>query len=175
MGKQFLMAAFIFLCGFGSCSSDDIGATCVKNFPEFDGLLENGVAALRSLEPSGEPPGEPEKQSRAVASATATAMTLPTMLVDSEDFINVRDRRSWQDWGENRLKEAQHFLDILLEVADDHPINLQNMKNSLKEVANDLVSFNGYAEQGQYRKMVSTLVKTREGLKKVRELACKSQ
>lgn len=118
---------------------------CASRFPQFDEKLGNAVAVLAPAR-TGEPQG------RMPASSTA---------------ISEIDRKEWQGWAEDRLVEAQRYMDATMGESGQAPVRAE-----LSQIATDLVSFHGYAGQGKVDRMVLTLERMQGHSAKARGLAC---
>jgi len=119
---------------------------CASRLPEFDQRLDAAISALSPwLESIREPASSASQQSR----------------------LDQVDREIWRKWAEERLVEAQHYIDAVEGVRDTLLV-----REELSGIATDLVSFHGYARQGKAERMVHTLERIQAHSAKARGMAC---
>jgi hypothetical protein len=138
-------AAFFVLAALlpGGCNGD-INDICAHRLPEFDRALASAETTLSEGATNGRVPAS------------------------SRPALGPADREQWKTWAEQRLKEAQHYIDAVEgEVATDKLV-----RGELSDIATELVSFHGYARQGKSDRMVRALERIREHSSRARELAC---
>lgn len=145
---------FVFLTGFGSCDGS-LKQACSGRIPELEKVFDDAILALGPWNPSAPSP----EGARSVASVDA-----PGQVPDS---LAEMDRQSWMKWAEDRLEEAQGFLDL----AESEP-RISSIRKELSFMANEIVSFHGYSERGEPVRMISSLAKVREHARRVRVFAC---
>jgi hypothetical protein len=147
--------AFVLLTGFGSCSPH-IDEACRKQIPEFQKKLETARLEIKTdyVRPEG----------RALASLKESSVKEPT----------VEEIKQWQFWAEDRLKEVQEYMDIVHAEAKVNKVN-RSVQAELAHAANDLVTFDGFAEKKKTRFMVQALESAQKHSDIAARLACSSQ
>jgi hypothetical protein len=138
----FLALTFFSLTGLGSCSMST-SEICASRLPEFDKRLDAAVSALSPW------------------------VTPGRQLASDQTRLEPIDREIWLRWAEDRLVEAQHYLDAV----EGLPTQEQ-VREELSGIATDLVSFHGYARQGKGSYMVRTLERIQQHSFRARDLAC---
>lgn len=76
----------------------------------------------------------------------------------------------WQIWAEDRLKEAQKAIDIVMAQGG----NMKAARQAFSMVADQSVTVHGYAQQKDSIKLAKALVIMSAKTQKARELACES-
>jgi hypothetical protein len=129
--------AFVLLTGFGSCSPH-VDEACRKQIPEFQKKLATARLEIKTdyTRPEG----------RALASLEASPIK----------ELTVEEIKQWQFWAEDRLKEVQEYMDIIHAEAKVNKVN-RSVQAELAHAANDLVTFDGFAEKKKTRFMVQAL------------------
>jgi hypothetical protein len=136
------MIAAYLLMGFGSCTQS-VKSACVTHFPAFQEEVGGVLAAL-----------EPSRTTRAPAAVRPVS-------------INDEKRNHWKSWSVTRLHDTQKYIDL----ANEEP-KYKKIREALTVVANDLVSFYGYAHSGNQKAMARTLKSLQTRAEKARSLAC---
>ncbi|MCM2277309.1 MAG: hypothetical protein NDJ89_04480 [Oligoflexia bacterium] len=101
------------------------------------------------------------EQARAALSAPGTGRALASL--SHGEF----DREHWLDWAESRINEVQDFMDV----AERDP-RFRELRKELSLLADQLVSFHGYAAAGNRERMSILLDRALARGRKVRSLAC---
>jgi len=135
---------FVFLSfwalGFGNCAPTSLTQICESRLPQLDRDLGGAIIALN-------PWIEAE---RGIASSTYAPSAED--MRDARDSMDRSDRVSWQHWAEARLTETQAYIDVASGPS----------RQLLTDIANQWVTFHGYATRGHARKMVATLERIRK-------------
>jgi hypothetical protein len=77
------------------------------------------------------------------------------------------DRRSWQAWAQDRLKETQSAIDLV-----DARSELRPVRQDLTDMANSYVAFDGYAHLSQVDRMLIMLDRIRQRSAHMVETVC---
>lgn len=125
---------------FTACQSVRLAPLCEKSFPEWANQLEAAQFALA--------PWLPQGLARMPAGLELRAGASPT----GAQALDVRDRRVWSLWAQQRLQETQTYLD---EMSKDP--SRRDAFAKLSELANQYVVFIGFSERGDVRKMMGSL------------------
>ena len=140
-----LLVTSVLSTGFGACSVS-MRELCEARYPRLDQSVSDAMAALspwrRSLSEGGRAPA-------------------------SERPLEPLDRAAWKLWAEERLKETQHYMDVIA----DEP-SLRAVHEDLSQTANDLVTFHGYASSSRVELMVKMLNRINERTSRGRARAC---
>jgi hypothetical protein len=137
------------LCGFASCSVP-MSEVCTVRFPEFDRNVESAISALG--------PWRKNEMGRGLASVEGS---------NAARDLAKQDRDTWKLWAEERLSEAQHSIDL----ADGFP----GVRNELSDIANQLVTFHGYTQNGRVENMVHALEAVQLHSQRAREQVCPTE
>jgi hypothetical protein len=157
----FTAAIASYMClGMGSCSSG-LQEACRSQLPELNQQLKAVAHDVAAMTPEGSP-------SRAIASvgAAASGSDQPEKM---NRMIHLSDdqRDSWQDWSEKRLVQVEHYL-------DDVRMNreLRPLSKPLSDMADQLVRFNGYINQGKVYQAMNVLSQAEDDTETVMRQAC---
>jgi hypothetical protein len=85
--------------------------------------------------------------------------------VDSD--VSSKNKQHWTNWAAEELDETQRYIDLL-----DQDPRFYPARNELSALANDLVTFHGYAVQKKYKQMIKVLDRMEGHSEKARDLAC---
>lgn len=85
-----------------------------------------------------------------------------------QNQLSARDRDAWTKWSHKKLRRLQDLIDQV----EYHPERRQ-ARDEFSKVANGLVNFHGYSEQGKIGSMLEALRKIRESSVKGYALLCK--
>src|SRR5262245_22271698 len=133
-GARIIIASLIAL----TACEHSVETLCQKSIPTFQREIEGAKSSLIAWVRTGEP-------QRAIASEEIKDAAMKIEM-------DPRDRSSWELWAEKRLALAQRYMDQ----ASRDPNNKIAAKN-LSNIADLLVEFHGYSEQGELHKMIKTL------------------
>jgi hypothetical protein len=149
------ITAFVILTGFGSCSPR-IEEACQRQIPEFTKKLETARAEIKTdyTRPDG----------RALASTNDRSLK----------EITPEQIKDWQYWAEDRLKEVQKYMDVVKGEAKVGKVN-RSIQAELAHTANDLVTFDGFAEKKKTKLMVQVLESAQKHADIAARLACSPQ
>ncbi|MCM2322966.1 MAG: hypothetical protein NDJ90_06855 [Oligoflexia bacterium] len=152
MKLRHLLLSFVSLTlsGFGSCSRS-MDQLCASNFPRYEQDFE--VAALKLNEARAE---------RRLASSSSEGE-------GARGDPAKESREAWLAWAERHIKEAQDLMDVIQSEPE-----LGQIRKELSALADQLVSFHGYASRGKQERMTIALAKAREHQRKARALACET-
>jgi hypothetical protein len=117
-----------------------------------------------------EPHLHTETAQRAVASRhRAKSNSGPSSGLSSK--LSEDERDHWQSWSQSELKKVEAYLDWTYihrgEGQDD-----DKTKRHLTDIANRLVAFHGYAQEGRVSRMVDTLKTIEADRKQVQAIVC---
>lgn len=145
--RKIFLTYFLVLVVFGGCkpSRHDL---CNKDFPKALAEFEGSIVALA--------PWSNADKGRALASNSASSPGLPE-----------QDKISWMSWSRKKLALVQQLSDY----TRGNP-HLDHLKVPLNDVANELVYFHSYAEQGDVNKMIHSLKFIYEEGSKAQEIFC---
>lgn len=170
--KRLLLPFFALLLGFQGC----IGAIPLENLcamPEWSEFDQEVKSAQISLRPWLE---EHQLLALQVGSAGGRApASLQEAWTESQGLhkiriqsaLSERDRTSWKDWSRKKLSLLQDLIDQV-----EYFPERRQARDEFSKMANSLVSFHGYSEQGKIAPMLETLRKIRESSIKGHELLC---
>lgn len=144
----------IFGCsGLGSCpKAISLSEFCSSDLPRFTEKVNGAVLALQPWEG-----GDRKLASEGEAGVGVGPSDLP-----------LPDRRVWESWAEERLVEAQAYIDFA-----DGDSRYKFIRKDLSSAANDFVAFHGYASQGKVNRMTLTLAQIRTRIDRVQQATCK--
>ena len=140
-------AAFC-LTGFGSCSVS-VMDVCTQRIPELDQRLTDAIGALAPWS------GVTSAADRGPASVG---------LARGSQELSKADREVWESWAQARLTETQHYIDL----SGEMPF----VRNELTEIANQLVTFHGYAQSGRAGGMARVLLDIQVRSAKINAQVC---
>jgi hypothetical protein len=146
------------LTGFGSCSPH-IDEACRKQIPEFQKKLETARLEIKT--------DYTRAEGRALASLNEGDE-------HSLKELTPEEIQQWQFWAEDRLKEVQAYMDIIHAEAKVNKVN-RSVQAELAHAANDLVTFDGFAEKKKTRFMVQALESAQKHSDIAARLACSAQ
>ena len=130
------------------CATANRTELCSSELPELDKSAQD---ALLALSPWTSPSlGE----GRMLASASAGSASTPR--------LSTEDRAYWRKWAETRLFAVQTSMDL------QESERRGELRKCLSSLANELVTFHGYATQGRADRM-------EKSLKKISELSLESR
>ena len=141
-------AVAVWVSGFGSCAVS-LPEVCAQRLPKYDAALGEALLALRPWV---------EQPDRLPASGVGLRLSAEL----SQD-----ERIKWKQWANDKLIETQNYLDAAAAELADSPMRL-----ALNEIANEWVTFHGFAAQGRAERMKQTLERIQVKTSQVRGLAC---
>ncbi len=154
MIRILLLTNAIGMAGFGSCAVSPT-EFCAMKSPELEAGIEGAIAALIPW----------DKEGRYLAS-------VPGALEDGTANweavqLSEADRLHWARWAEDRLRETQHYVDVMSEYT-----KMADVKFKLGEIANEFVAFHAYCQKGRADRMIKTLRRLQAKTVAARDLAC---
>jgi len=152
--KHKTILIFLLFSTLWGCDSATLNDACSVQFPNLQKTYEDAILAMAPWDPR-----QPVENSRGVASLDGGNHSHPV--------LQEMDRESWKLWAESRLKEAQTFLDL----AQSEP-KISSVRKELSTLANDIVAFHGFTDQGNPGRMIATLNRIQEHSRRVYLLAC---
>lgn len=129
----------VFLALGASCATTSVDDFCGSRLGSLNEKIDNALVVLRSWEPD-----------RSLASVDEH--TRHPLSID----LAFEDRRSWSAWALERLKEMQVYGD-----ATQFNPQLRVVRGDLTSIANEWVSFDGYATLSQVDRMIVMLDRIR--------------
>lgn len=87
--------------------------------------------------------------------------------IEAKSPAAIRANKRWESWSEDRLKEAQKYMDI---VGSDREV--KSLKKKMSEISDQWVRFLGYAQLGDLPRMLMALTQIQANQRIVQSLAC---
>jgi pentatricopeptide repeat protein len=84
------------------------------------------------------------------------------------------DRDRWQSWSESELKTVETYLDWA-NLHREESADGEKVRRKLTEVANRLVAFHGYCQEGRVERMLQVLHSIESDRRQIRAVVCKSR
>jgi hypothetical protein len=87
------------------------------------------------------------------------------------------DRDHWQAWSQSELKKVEAYLDwtyLHRDLGEGGKVS-EKTRRRLTDIANRLVAFHGYAQEGRIPRMLDTLKSIEADRKEVQVLVCQSK
>jgi hypothetical protein len=135
--------------------NDAMNVACQTQIPTFQKQLDSASSKLfDQVKPA-------QHSGRALAS---TALPLRAR-------FSLQQKKDWQEWAVNRLKEVQKYMDVVQGEAKIGAAH-DTVKEELSAVAKDLVSLDGFAEVNQARFMEQALEHARQHADNAARLSC---
>ena len=140
------VASYLFL-GMSSCATSSIQEACQGQLPDLSLQLKKVARDVAVLTPDGYP-------TRAIASVdgSAKAETTDPERMNRVVTISTHQRDQWQSWSEKGLVQVEHYLDFVRTRSELRPLIAP-----LSDLADQLVRFDGYVDQGKAYQAISTL------------------
>jgi hypothetical protein len=182
LSRVFLVLMLIFLSG---CDAD------LKEFcsNSSDARLADAIAQIEKLRT------DPSRPSRALASI-ASASSIRTEQNSGRGIgkigflaggrrpdpselsrfsgLSEDDRDRWQSWSESELKTVEAYLDWA-NLHREESADGEKVRRKLTEVANRLVAFHGYCQEGRVERMLQVLHTIESDRRQIRSVVCKAR
>jgi len=149
-----LGTALSLLFGITACN-DAVNEACQTQIPTFQKQLDQASSRLfDQVKPT-------QRSGRSLASSELPLRTR----------FSIQQKKDWQDWAENRLKEVQKYMDVVQGEAKINAVH-DTVREELSAVAKDLVSVDGFAEVNQARFMEQALEHAKQHADNAARLTC---
>jgi hypothetical protein len=157
-----LGTALSLLFGITACN-DAVNEACQTQIPAFQKQLDQASSKLfDQVKPTRHSnSGADSGLGRALASSELPLRTR----------FSIQQKKDWQEWAENRLKEVQKYMDVVqgeVKIGTVH----DTVREELSAVAKDLVSVDGFVEVNQARFMEQALEHARQHADNAARLTC---
>lgn len=157
-----ILSTALSLIFFVTGCNDAIVDACQNQIPTFQKQLSFASEKLFDQV-------RPERSSgRAIASVPSS---VPSGKLPLRARFSRAQRKEWQDWAENRLKEVQTYMDVVQgepKIAAVHDA----VREELSALAKELVSLDGFVEVNQARFMEQALEHARQHADNAARLTC---
>ena len=155
--KLLIVLSILLSVGVGvGCNERSLEEICKDQVPLFQATMESSFTRLdQYVLPASE-------EGRMLAST----QKIGEREVEVE-WLDVQESLVWSKWSADRLKVVQDFM-LAIEPRSD----LRELYPMLNDIANDLVSFRGYAETGNAVRMHELLSHALTTSRQVQELTC---
>ena len=145
--------------GMGSCSTG-VEEACRQQLPAFNQQLIQVTHELARYTPASE-------SNRAIASVSSDPSQNGIEQINQVFDLPKAQRIQWQDWSEKRLVDVQRYLDFVHTHSQYRPA-----LTPLSELANELVKFDGYVDQGKALQAIASLHRAQANADEVTRATC---